>query len=418
MMRFSTRWRVAVGVFLLPVSLFLTVVVVASAQQSPGLPGGGSHEAATSASTIPRQLKDVTFEQRLDTRLPLDARLRDEAGRSVSLGDYFGERPVVLAFVYYSCPMLCTQVLNGVSSSVKAMPFTVGKDFDVVYVSFDPRDTPRAAAEKKGAQLGDFKQSATAEGWHYLTGDEATIRSLTDAAGFSYRWDEASGQYAHVSGVLVVTPDGRLSRYFYGVEYSPKELRMALVESSEGKVGSVVDQLLLYCYHYNPATGRYGVIAMSLVRLGGAVTVVLLCGFIWLMRRRDVAPPEARLPGALSTGALRPEPLRPEPLRPEPLRPEPLRPEPLRPEPLRPEPLRPEPLRPEPLRPEPLRPELLRPEPLRSEPLRSEPLRPEPLRPEPLRPELLRPEPLRSEPLRPEPLRPEPLRPEPLRPEP
>jgi protein SCO1/2 len=179
--------------------------------------------------------------------------------------------------------------LNGVSSAVKAMPFTAGGDFDVVYVSFDPRDTPRAAAEKKQAQLDDYQQGATAAGWHYLTGDESSIRRLTSAAGFSYKWDEASGQYAHVSAVLVATPNGRLSRYFYGVEYSPKELRMALVESSQGKVGSAVDQLLLYCYHYDPSTGRYGLMAMNLVRLGGLVTLAILGGFIWVMRRRETA---------------------------------------------------------------------------------------------------------------------------------
>jgi len=237
--------------------------------------------------TVPEQLKDVTFEQRLNTLLPLDARFRDDSGREATLGDYFGRRPVVLAFVYYSCPMLCTQVLNGVSSAAKALPFTVGKDFDVVYVSFDPRDTPHAAAEKKRAQLEHYHQTPTADGWHYLTGDESSIRRVTNAAGFSYRWDQATAQYAHVSGVLVATPGGRLSRYFYGVEYSPKELRMAIVESSEGKIGSLVDQLLLYCYHYDPATGRYGAIALNLVRAGAALTVVALAGFIWLMRRRE-----------------------------------------------------------------------------------------------------------------------------------
>jgi protein SCO1 len=277
-----------------------------SAQQAPGLPGAGPHERGTSSSTVPEQLKDVTFEQQLGTTLPLDARFHDETGREVALGDYFGRRPVVLAFVYYSCPMLCTQVLNGVSSAVKALPFTVGGDFDVVYISFDPRDTPLAAAQKKQAQLEDYHQTGTASGWHYLTGGEASIRRVTNAAGFSYRWDERTGQYAHVSGVLVATPDGRLSRYFYGVEYSPKELRMAIVESSEGKVGSAVDRLLLYCYHYDPATGRYGAIAMNLVRLGGAVTLTLLAGFIWVMRRRELAPGPA--PGPAVPRSLRPNP--------------------------------------------------------------------------------------------------------------
>jgi protein SCO1/2 len=246
-------------------------------------------EAPAPPSTqTPKQLENVTFEQRLETRLPLDTPFKDEAGRDVTLGDYFGKRPVVLAFVYYSCPMLCTQILNGMSGAVKALPFTVGDDFDVVYVSFDHRETPQMAAEKKVAQLDDYHQGDTAAGWHYLTGSEDAIARVTSAAGFSYRWDESTGQFAHVSGVLVVTPDGRLSRYFYGVEYSPKELRMALVESGEGKIGSAVDQLLLYCYHYDPATGQYGVIAMNVVRLGGAVTLILLGGFIWVMRRREV----------------------------------------------------------------------------------------------------------------------------------
>jgi protein SCO1/2 len=272
-----------IAILLLPFCFFLTAT--GAAQPSPGLQT--PHEPRPASTVTPAQLKDVTFEQRLNTTLPLDARFRDESGRDVRLGDYFGTRPVVLAFVYYSCPMLCTQVLNGVSSAAKALPFAAGRDFDVVYVSFDPRDTPQAAAAKKRAQLDDYHQTSDAAGWHYLTGNEASIRRVTDAAGFSYRWDEATGQYAHVSGVLVATPDGRLSRYFYGVEYSPKELRMAIVESSAGKVGSAVDRLLLYCYHYDPASGRYGAIAMNVVRLGGVVTLALLGGFIWLMRRRE-----------------------------------------------------------------------------------------------------------------------------------
>jgi protein SCO1 len=177
--------------------------------------------------------------------------------------------------------------MNGISSSLKAVPFYIGKDFDVVLISFDPRDTPAVAAEKKREHMDYWDAHATAGAWHFLTGDEANITRVTSAAGFNYRWDDVSGQFAHVSGVLVTTPDGRLSRYFYGVDYSPKELRMALVESGEGRIGSAVDQLLLYCYHYDPATGKYGVIAMNVVRLGGVLTLVLLGGFIWAMRRRD-----------------------------------------------------------------------------------------------------------------------------------
>jgi protein SCO1 len=258
-----------------------------AAQQAPGVPGALTQEAGTPSTTVPPQLLDVTFEQRLNQQLPLDARFHDETGRAVALGDYFGRRPVVLAFVYYQCPMLCTQVMNGVSSALKVVPFTPGQEFDVVFISFDPRDTPQAAAAKKQALLSDYQQIATAGGWHFLTGDETSIRQVTSAAGFSYRWDEPTRQFAHVSGVLVTTADGRLSRYFYGIEYSPKELRMALVESAGGKIGSAVDKLLLYCYHYNPTTGRYGAIAMNLVRLGGVVTLLCLGGFVFLMRLRE-----------------------------------------------------------------------------------------------------------------------------------
>jgi protein SCO1/2 len=263
------------------------------AQAQPATPSsyqrysGEPQERGESANTAPPQLKDVTFKQRLNDTLPLDAMFKDETGRPVALREYFGHRPVVLAFVYYSCPMLCTQVMNGISSALKVMPFKAGEDFDIVLVSFDPRDTPAVAAGKKQAHLQYWSAETTGAAWHFLTGDEATIRRVTSAAGFSYRWDEPTGQFAHVSGVLVVTPDGRLSRYFYGVEYSPKDLRLALVESGEGRVGSAIDELLLYCYHYDPESGRYGVIVMNLVRLGGVLTMLAMGSFILLMRRRD-----------------------------------------------------------------------------------------------------------------------------------
>ena len=268
---------------------------VAAAQAQPGYPSGyGVAGAApgTPSSTTPPQLADVTFKQRLGEMLPLDARFIDDQGRSVALGDYFGTgRPVILAFVYYQCPMLCTQVMNGLSSALKVMPFTAGEDFEVVLVSFDPRDTPAAAAEKKRAHLEYWSAEKDAASWHLLTGDEATIRRATEAAGFSYRWDERSGQFAHVSGVLVATPEGRLSRYFYGVEYSPNELRLALVDSGEGQVGNAIDELLLYCFHYDPESGRYGLVVMNLVRLGGVATVLFIAGSILVMRRRDARRP-------------------------------------------------------------------------------------------------------------------------------
>jgi protein SCO1/2 len=252
---------------------------------------GDPQKRGEAAGRTPPQLREVTFKQRLGEQLPLDARFTDESGDRVTLGDYFKSgRPVVLAFVYYRCPMLCTQVMNGISSALTAMPFTPGTDFDVVLVSFDPRDTPADAAEKKRTHLQYWSKEATAAGWHFLTGDEATIRRVTSAAGFTYRWDDRLQQFAHVSGVLVATPGGRLSRYFYGIEYSAKELRLALVDSGEGRVGSVIDELLLYCFHYDPEAGRYGAVVMNLIRLGGVVTLAVMAGFFLLSRRRVMRP--------------------------------------------------------------------------------------------------------------------------------
>ena len=276
------RWAVCIALWALSVPAY--------AQQEPGFPRPSYDmmEPGTLATARLPQLEDVTFKQRLDTRLPLDATFKDEYGRPVTLGQYFdGKKPVVLAFVYYSCPMLCTQVMNGVSRAVKVLPFNAGTDFDVVFVSFDPRDKPETAAAKKTALLNYWSTQNQSGAWHFLTGEEPEIKRVTSAAGFFYMWDEKSQQYAHLSGVLVLTPDGRLSRYFYGVEYSPKELRLALVESGEGHVGSIVDELLLYCYHYDPSQGRYGVIVMNLVRVGGVLTVLAMAGFILLMRRQE-----------------------------------------------------------------------------------------------------------------------------------
>jgi protein SCO1 len=270
--------------------------LVPRVEAQPGFPAGYSdpkRPGTVSTDTLP-QLKDVSFKQRLNEMLPLDASFTDESGRRVKLGDYFGRRPVLLAFVYYECPMLCTQVMNGLSSALKVMPFVAGEDYEVVLVSFDPRDTPATAAEKKRAHLEYWSAERDATSWHLLSGDEATIRRVTSAAGFSYRWDEPTGQFAHVSGILAVTPQGRLSRYFYGVEYSPKELRLALVESGEGRIGSAIDELLLYCFHYDPESGRYGLVVMNLVRLGGVMTMLAMAGYILVMRRRESRTPAPR----------------------------------------------------------------------------------------------------------------------------
>ena len=287
----TRHWFAALTVCILN---FAFCISSARAQLQPGVPGQMGHQTGIVASNVPPQFKAVTFAQRLNQQMPMDTELKDETGRTVRFGDYFGQKPVVLAFVYYQCPMLCPMTLNGISSVLKAIPFKPGKDFEVVIVSFDPRDTPETANAKKQAHLAHWKATNTAAGWHFLTADEPAIQRLTSAAGFTYQWDETTGQFAHVSGLLTLTPDGRLARYFYGVEYSPRELRLALVESSQGRIGSKVEELLLYCFNYDPTTGRYGWAVITLIRAGGLLTVACVIGFIVTMRRRDRRAPVER----------------------------------------------------------------------------------------------------------------------------
>jgi protein SCO1/2 len=236
---------------------------------------------------LPAPLRDVGIDQKLDAQVPLDLGFRDDTGRTVKLADYFGSKPVILALVYYDCPMLCTQVLNGLAGSLKALTLNAGEEFLVLTVSFDPRETPELAAGKKKSYLAHYSRPGAAAGWHFLTGSESSIESLTRAVGFRYRYDAEKAQYAHASGIMVLTPQGRLSRYFYGIEYAPRDLRLGLVEASNGRIGSPVDQLLLFCYHYDPATGKYGPVVMNFVRLGGAATVLTLGTFLVLFLRRD-----------------------------------------------------------------------------------------------------------------------------------
>ena len=243
--------------------------------------------SAQTPDSRPPILRNVAIAQRLDRPLPLDLPFRDESGRIVHLSDYFGKRPVVLVLAYYNCPMLCTQVLNGLLSSLRVLTFDAGREFEVVTVSFDPRDTPAAARAKKEPYVARYGRPGAAAGWHFLTGEPRSIAGLTDAVGFRYSWDEQIGQFAHASAIYVATPDGRLSRYFFGIEYAPRDLRLALVEASRGKIGSPVDQLLLYCYHYDPVAARYGAVVMNMVRLGGIAAVLVLAIFLSVMWRRD-----------------------------------------------------------------------------------------------------------------------------------
>jgi protein SCO1/2 len=245
----------------------------------------------------PPALRDLGFDQKLGEPLPLDVSLRDESGTPVRLGDYFGEKPVVLTMVYYECPMLCTLTLNGLSGAMDVLRFDAGAEYEVVTVSFDHRETPELARAKKAAYVERYGRSGAEQGWHFLTGDEAELRRLTDALGFRYAWDEETQQFAHPAGIVVATPDGTIARYLYGIEYAPKDLRLALVEASEGRVGSAVDQVLLFCYRYDPATGRYGAVALNLVRAGGVLTVLALLAFWAVMWRRDHPRPAETPPG-------------------------------------------------------------------------------------------------------------------------
>ncbi len=246
------------------------------------------------ANGIPEPLKKVGIEQRLGETVPLDAVFKDENGREVKLGEYFSKgRPVVLALVYYECPMLCNQVLNGLTGSMKGITLDAGKDFDVVAISFDAseNDKPELAKNKKASYLERYGRPGTDAGFHFLTGTQASIDAVTQAVGFTYEWDEKSKQFAHASGIMIANPDGKLSRYLYGIDYSPKDLKFGIMESAENKVGSVTDQLLLYCYHYDPSTGKYGFAILSSLRLAGIATLLGmgLMGFVFWRRNKNKA---------------------------------------------------------------------------------------------------------------------------------
>jgi protein SCO1 len=295
------------SIFIYLFNLWLTCFVVAaplSAQSPPGPSSplyGARPETGNPSTGLPAALRDVGIDQKLDQQLPLDLVFRDESGQQVRLGQYFGQKPVVLAFVYYDCPMLCTQVLNGMVTSFRVLPFQIGKEFDVVTVSFDPRETSALATAKKKIYvnyLPDKMRTNAASGWHFLTGDPDSIKQLTDAVGFRYHYDEPTKQFAHASGIMLATPQGKLSRYFYGVEYSARDLRLGLIESSANKIGSPVDQLLLYCYHYDPATGKYGAAVMKVMRTAGVITVLSILAMLFLLKARNPRMVDVKTGGA------------------------------------------------------------------------------------------------------------------------
>jgi protein SCO1/2 len=239
------------------------------------------------AAQLPPSLQGVGFDQKLGEQVPLDLTFRDEAGRPARLGNYFGDRPVILVLAYYRCPMLCTQVLNGLVRSLLDLPLTAGRDFEVVVVSFDPRETPELAAAKKKTYLERYGRPGAVEGWHFLTGEQEPIDRVTRAVGFRYRYDPVKDQFAHASGIMVLTPQGRISRYFYDVAYAPRDLRLGLVEASGNRIGSLADQVLLFCFHYDPVEGKYGATVMAILRFIGVLTMLAVAAFLFLMRRQE-----------------------------------------------------------------------------------------------------------------------------------
>ncbi len=244
-----------------------------------------SKAGTTSATERPQILKDVGIDQNLNQQIPLDLTFRDETGKTVQLGQYFGKKPVVLSLVYFGCPMLCTMVEDGLLQSLKKVSFDVGDQYNVLTVSFDPHDTPEIAAAKKALYVGLYGRPGAADGWHFLTGDPDSIQRLTKAVGFHYAYDSGSGQFAHATAIMVLTPQGKLARYFYGIQYPPGGIRLALVEAAQEKIGSPVDAVLLFCCAYNPATGKYGLLISRLLMIAGMLTVLTIATLIFMLSR-------------------------------------------------------------------------------------------------------------------------------------
>jgi protein SCO1/2 len=246
--------------------------------------GGPVYKPATPP---PQILGNISIDQNLKQQVPLDLPFKDENGRDVKLSDYFGSKPVILSLVYYECPMLCTETLNGMVSAFKVLKFDVGKEFNVVTISFDARETPALAAEKQKNYLRQYGRPGAEQGWHFLTGPQSSIDAVTKSVGFHYAWDQSTQQFAHATALFLLTPDGKIAQYYYGVEFSPRDLRFGIIEASQGKTGTVVDQVLLYCFHYDSRSGKYGAIITRVVQLAGGITILLLGGFLIAMFRLE-----------------------------------------------------------------------------------------------------------------------------------
>jgi protein SCO1/2 len=265
---------------------FALGLAFASTAFAQNMYSGGGGIMAPSANVKPPGLTNVGLEQRLNAQVPADLAFRDETGKPVKLGEYFGKRPLILSLVYFRCPMLCNEVLAGVEGSLKAISFNPGQDFDVLTVSFDPKDTPESATEKKAEMLKHYKRDGAAGGWHFLTGSQESIDALTKAVGFQYQYDTTTDQFAHTTGLMILTPDGKVAQYYYGVNFPPRDVRLGLIQASQNKIGTLADQVLLYCYHYDPKTGKYSAMINRIIQLGGGLTILSIGTVLLVLLRR------------------------------------------------------------------------------------------------------------------------------------
>jgi protein SCO1/2 len=276
------------------ISGVFALVLSASAVMGQAVPSS----TGPAAQNMPLVLQNVGFEPQLNAHLPLDLPFRDETGRNVQLREYFTQKPVLLALVYYGCPMLCNQTEQGVVGALRMLSFNPGRDYEVVFVSFDPRESPDMAAQKKESALTHFRRPETASGWHFLTGSKESIDALTKGANFRYSFDQKSNLFAHASGIMLLTPDGRISRYFYGVEYPSRDVRLGLVDASAGKIGTPVDRALLFCYQYDPTSARYSASILKIIRLAGVLTILAMVVAMLIFRRRDIVAARTKFQGA------------------------------------------------------------------------------------------------------------------------
>lgn len=270
----------------------MTRPLLASALAASLLAAASARAEPVPSSAMPGPLKEVRYEQKIGTKIPGDIAFFDEDGRAARTGDLFSKRATILVMAYYHCPMLCDMVLQSVQASLKPLSLDPGRDFDVVVVSIDPRENPQVARKKKAEIVESYNRPGTEKGWHFLTGTEKEIRRLADTVGFHYVPDPANDQFAHAAGLVMVAPGGTISRYLFGIEYAPRDVKLGLIETASGKLGNVVDQILLYCFHYDPVTGKYSAVTLRIVRIAAVFTLVGIVLMVALLRRRETAAPD------------------------------------------------------------------------------------------------------------------------------